>query len=424
MTTNESKNPMNTLFVGIDVGSDKNMVHMKNFNNEKLEHFEFINDKIGIEILKDRTLDVLKKHTELKYIDFVLESTSVYAVHTATFLSTEPNLLKFNPSVYCINPKVSANFRLSYINRNKNDNIDADILAEIARIGFLKNTKPWRGTQYLALQRLTRHRRHLANMIVREKNYILSNVFLKFSGLITAGVADSPFSDLYGTTSLSILEEFLSCEEIIDTSIEDLVAFLNDKGKNRFLNPTETAKKLKQAASNSYRLDKVNLEPINLAISSSINIIRTYQAEISSVNKGIENTVKGINDAAYNILLSIPGIGPTIAAGILAEIGSIDNFKNDSALAKFAGLTWTEHQSSNFKQEETSLTKTGSSYLRYYLVEAADKIRKYDPIYSNYYQKKKDESKTHKEARARVLTARKLVKLIYALLSSNQLYKH
>ena len=261
-------------------------------------------------------------------------------------------------------------------------------------------------------------------MIVREENYILSNVFLKFSGLITAGVADSPFSDLYGTTSFSILEEFLSCEEIIYTSIENLVVFLNDKGKNRFLNPTETAKKLKQAALNSYRLDKVNLEPINLAISSSINIIRTYQAEISSVNKGIENTVKGINDTAYNILLSIPGIGPTIAAGILAEIGSIDNFKNDSALSKFAGLTWTEHQSSNFKHEETSLTKTGSSYLRYYLVEAADKIRKYNPIYSNYYQKKKDESKTHKEARARVLTARKLVKLIYALLSSNQLYKH
>ena len=93
MTTNESKNPMNTLFVGIDVGSDKNTVHIKNFNNEKLEHFEFINDKIGIEILKDRTLDVLKKHTELQHIDFVLESTSFYTVHTATFLSTEPNLL-------------------------------------------------------------------------------------------------------------------------------------------------------------------------------------------------------------------------------------------------------------------------------------------------------------------------------------------
>ena len=69
------------------------------------------------------------------------------------------------------------------------------------------------------------------------------------------------------------------------------------------------------------------------------------------------------------------------------------------------------------------MTKTGNSYLRYYIIEAAQHVVWHVQEYNNFYTKKLNEVSKHKEARARVLTARKLIKLIYALMSNRSLYK-
>ncbi|MER2171294.1 MAG: IS110 family transposase, partial [Psychrobacillus psychrodurans] len=60
--------------------------------------------------------------------------------------------------------------------------------------------------------------------------------------------------------------------------------------------------------------------------------------------------------------------------------------------------------------------------LRYYLVQAADAVRKYDTEYKAFYQKKYQEVTKHQHKRALVLTARKLVRLVHSLLRTNQLY--
>lgn len=70
------------------------------------------------------------------------------------------------------------------------------------------------------------------------------------------------------------------------------------------------------------------------------------------------------------------------------------------------------------------MTKTGVKYLRYYLIEAANSVRRYAPEYKAYYRKKYNESSTHKHKRALAFTARKLIRLIYALLSKGQLYSN
>ena len=86
-------------------------------------------------------------------------------------------------------------------------------------------------------------------------------------------------------------------------------------------------------------------EPINIAISSSLNIIKALKNKIKLVDKAIEKTVKGLNPVKYECLTSIPGIGPIIAAGIITETGSVSFFKSSDALAKCAGLTWRHTQS-------------------------------------------------------------------------------
>ena len=205
-------------------------------------------------------------------------------------------------------------------------------------------------------------------------------------------------------------------------SMENLVDFICSKGKNRFTDPERTAQLLQKAARDSYRLDKCLYEPLTIAIASSFNVIRSYAAELKTVNTAIEHTVRGLHPEAYTVLRSIPGVGPVYAAGLLAELGAIENFSSDDALAKYAGLTWRETQSGNFRADDTTMTKAGNSYFRYYLLEAVGSLIRHDAVYAEFYQKKYAEVKLHQHKRALVLTARKFVRLIFGLLVKNQLY--
>lgn len=86
------------------------------------------------------------------------------------------------------------------------------------------------------------------------------------------------------------------------------------------------------------------------------------------------------------------------------------------------GLVWNQYQSGEFEADDTKRMLAGNKYLRYYLIQAVDSLRKNDPEYKAFYQKKYAEVPKHQHKRALVLTARKLVRLVYALLSTNQLY--
>ena len=124
-----------------------------------------------------------------------------------------------------------------------------------------------------------------------------------------------------------------------------------------------------------------------------------------------------------NTLTSIDGIGDIFSAGIMAEIGEIEKYKSNDKIAKLAGLVWPEKQSGNFYAEERRMIKSANKYLRYYVIEAADSVRKRDVVFSNYYWKKYKEANKHKHKRALVLTARKLIRVIFYLLKTGNRYK-
>lgn len=223
------------------------------------------------------------------------------------------------------------------------------------------------------------------------------------------------FVDIDKTDSLDafVIADFARCGRISSSPWQ---------GKNRFSDPYETAKLLQKAARDSYRLDKVLYEPLNTSIASSFDLIKAFDAEIKVVNKAIEKTIKGINPVEYQSLTSIPGIGPVLASGILAEIGTIASFGSHDALAKYADLTWRVTQSGDYSSDDTRMTKTGNKYLRYYLIEAANSVKNHVPEYKEFYNKKYGEVTTHCHKRALALTSRKLVRLIFGLLTKNQIY--
>ncbi|QAT39084.1 IS110 family transposase [Clostridium sp. JN-9] len=412
---------LSTLFVGIDIGARQNVVSAINFEQEFFIKMKPVpNTQSGAEQLESMLVKILENNI-FKVTIIGLESTSFYGVHIANFLSASEKLVPYKPYVYCLNPKEVANYKDSFNALNKNDGIDSFVIADFARVGRI-HTEPWRGSQYLALQRLTRHRLHIVECLTREKTYMLSNVFLKFSEFALLDGEEHPFSNKYGATASSILTDFLSSEDIANASIEELVEFINTKSRKRISDPQMTAKILQQAARNSYRLDKCLYEPLTTSIACSFNCIQAFEKELSTINKAIEKAVMGMNPVEYQILMSIPGFGPVYSSGILAELGSVHAFPNNDAIAKYAGIVWKENQSGDFKAENTPMNKAGNRYLRYYLIEAAGSVIRHVPEYQAFYQKKFAEVTTHQHKRALALTSRKLIRLIFGLLAKNQLY--
>jgi transposase len=166
-------------------------------------------------------------------------------------------------------------------------------------------------------------------------------------------------------------------------------------------------------------LDKRTLEPVNFILATTLKNIQALQAQVKTIDLAITKEISRIP----HTLETVRGLGPVLCAGIIAEVGDVSRFKNQAALAKYAGLTWKIHKSGDFEAEETRLTKTGNPYLRYYLYEAANSLRRYNDEYRVYYDKKYREVKVHCHRRATTLTARKLVRLVYALLQSKKLYE-
>ena len=415
-------NYMSTLFVGIDVSSKSNVVYAMDFDENKYISSSFSNNQPGADKLAEMISECMKKHSDLNTIIVALESTSVYSIHIANFLSTCEVLMPYKPYVYCLNPKITANYRKTYVGMDKTDPMDAFLIADFARVGRTKKCEPWRGGQYLALKRLTRHRLHLAECITREKTYMVSNLYLKFSELQLLEGDEQPFSNIYGTTASAVLTEFMSLQEIIDSPEEDLLKFLAQKSRNRIADISKTSDLLRKAARDSYRLDKCMYEPLNVSLASSFNCIQTYQKEIKLIDQAIEKCINGMNPNAFTVLKSIPGIGPVWAAGILSEIGDITAFHSSDALAKYAGLTWLKNDSGDFVSEDNHVSKAGNTYLRYYLGEAANSVRRHIPEYGEFYDKKFAEVTKHQHKRALALTSRKFVRLVFGLLVKNQLY--
>src|SRR5271165_2563018 len=78
-------------------------------------------------------------------------------------------------------------------------------------------------------------------------------------------------------------------------------------------------------------------------------------------------------DRGYQVIQQLPGIGPVLAAVIVAEIGDVARFRNAGQLCSWAGLT-PRHRESDLKVARGHVTKQGSRMLRWALTEAIQRL--------------------------------------------------
>lgn len=402
------------LIAGIDLALKNNEVVMMFEDGTMIGSSRRIsNDLPGALILRDLLIKTVKEHGCLKII-VGMEATGLFWYHLHQFLSEDKKLKKYDIQVVTFNPKLIAKFKKAQGDLDKTDSVDAWVIAERTRSGRLPSSHLV-DKQYEPLKRLTRFRFHLIQGVIKQKNQFLATLFLKYS----AWQQLKPFSCTFGTTAQMLIKEE-DPEELIKMPLTELVNKIIKASGNRLLNPEKTAKLVKNVAKRSYQLKPVLKETIDLILVNSYETIRFFKEKVKEMDKIIEKEL----DRYPNPLSSIKGMGIISAAGITAELGSTSRFiKGQSSAGKYAGLVWSKYSSGEFTGENTPRKKTGNSYLRYYLVQAANLLRVHNEEYKAYYQKKYQEVPKHKHKRALVLTARKLIRLCFAMLRDQTLYQ-
>ncbi|MFD1363684.1 transposase [Lentibacillus salinarum] len=208
----------------------------------------------------------------------------------------------------------------------------------------------------MTLQRPTRARFHLMQDLTQESNFLMTNLYLKFSDYTITG----PFKqNKLSATSLAVMEKFVS--ELISMPLDRLIEFLVLHGKNRFDDPEEVARSLQKAARSSYRLPESMTDSVNLAMASSIRVIHVVQKQRLTIiwEPSRKRWTRFRESARY------------LPSGILSEV-DINDFRGQQELAKYGGLAWNQNQSGKFTAKRTRLVHSGNHYLKHYLLEAAN----------------------------------------------------
>jgi transposase len=121
----------------------------------------------------------------------------------------------------------------------------------------------------------------------------------------------------------------------------------------------------------------------------------------------------------FNLLRTVPGIGPITAIGIMAEIGDIGRFKNIKHFASYVGLIPRIKQSGE-SERIGGITYRNNNYLRPLLVEAAWQAVRADPAMLQYYQ---DNCLKGNAKKAIIKVARKLLSKIMFVMRNRTKYE-
>ncbi|HEX6682617.1 MAG TPA: IS110 family transposase [Candidatus Limnocylindrales bacterium] len=120
-------------------------------------------------------------------------------------------------------------------------------------------------------------------------------------------------------------------------------------------------------------LARLRLAPAYQArIASLRRLIHACDKEIDLVAKAIGYRVAQI--PGWKAVQAIDGVGPTLAAVLVAEIGDVTRFARPDQLCAWAGLT-PRHRESDTKVRRGRITKQGNRLVRWACIEAVQRIR-------------------------------------------------
>lgn len=386
-------------FIGIDVAKRKHSLAAITERGEKaIEGFEFANTTDGFErmLAKLKTVGATPENSAV-----ALEATGHYSN------SITAHLVEAGFDVALGNPLQTHNFaKAQSMRKVKNDAVDALALAQWLVTGKPNCAKlsPSETAELKSIARFRTFQSQIISDCKRKVIAVLDQLFPEYERF---------FSDIFGATSLAILIRYPSARALSRARIDALARLIERSSRGRL--GRGLADTLKAAAKGSFATNSAifaqSLELVQLI--AQIEFGKKQLAEIDA-------EMRSLLEKASTPITSIPGIGTVCGATILGEIGDIARFGKPSSLVAYAGLDPSVYESGEFKGTNNHLSKRGSTYLRWALWIAADRARMFDPVFNEYYLKKRSEGKCHKVAISAV--ARKLCNVIFSVLTNNRPY--
>jgi hypothetical protein len=331
-----------------------------------------------------------------------------------------------------LNPLHVKRFRQALAEQDKSDQLDPHLIDRYYRAVGVKDRYQF-NDRYLPLRFLSRAYCRVTHSLAAEKAYLLALLFLTASEYQRL----KPFSNLAGVTSRQVLDEFADIQAIADLPLETLTEQLQSYAGQTLPDPHRNAHLLQQVAQDSYPLPPALAPTLHTLVQHTLGQIRFLSDHQKAYRQQIVQALAQLPEAQP--ALDQPGLGPILVAGCLSEIQDTQRFisgpkfdrklkaqrpktyrDGQAAVAKYAGLWWPTHDSGRFHSQDHHLSRERNPYLRYWFVQAAHTLQRYQPDYSAYYWRKFHEATKHQHKRALVLTARKAVRLIFALLHKGQ----
>lgn len=376
-------------YVGIDVASEKHDCCILNEKKKIIRSFSFLNSPAGFQSLLSALSGIQPDEIKIG-----LEATGIYSENLSVFLRRKG----FN--VTTINPLLLKKHQCATtLRKTKTDKADAKGIALfIAEEGFQPDLPVSYHIQ--ELKSLTRARFSFVQDRSALKNKVKRLVVLLFPELL------EQFSDIFGASATALLKQYPSAEKLAACHTDALAALLRKSSRGRF--GRAKAAYLKQLA-------KCSIGNHSPARVMELKMLLARIDLLSEQIKDYDKQIKIIMDELDSPVLTIPGIGYTLGATIIAEVGNISRFSSPAKLLAFAGLEPSIYQSGKFVPASGRMVKRGSPFLRWALLQAAGYLPNYSSTFALYREKKLSEGKSAAVARSHV--AKKLVRIIHSLMT-------
>jgi transposase len=140
------------------------------------------------------------------------------------------------------------------------------------------------------------------------------------------------------------------------------------------------------------------------------------EAELVELNRRVDEEVRKRPEAMR--LTTHPGVGPVTALAMVLTLGPAERFPSGKDVGSYFGLIPRE-DSSGGKQRLGKISKQGSSFLRFLLVEAGQTAARYDPQLKRFYRRL---AMRKNRGVAKVAVARKLATRLYLMLREQWTY--
>ena len=379
-------------YVGVDIAKSSHVASIIDDGAAIcLEPFSFENNLRGFSILL-KHLESYSKEKLLIGLDFTAHYGEVFAQF----------FFKHGFKVAIINPLQTSAIRKAGIRKTKTDKIDSFIISKSLIFNGYRLLEK-KDIKLLALKSLAKSRRKLMKQRTSAKIQLVAYVDQIFPEL-----ASFFKNNLHINTAQELLLQYPSPSEIKNLHLTKLTTLLSKASRGKY--SKEQAKQLKQIAKESVGLD----DPVlSMQIQMTINQIRLFTDQLHQVENQSEEILKEMN----SIILSVPGISSNAATAILGIVGDFKQFSSAKKLVAFAGLDPKVYESGNFKARSTRMSKRGNSLLRYHLVYTAHNLVLNNQTFKEYYDKKRDEGKSHYNALGHV--ANKVIRVLYKIMTEN-----